>query len=41
MVVLLFGLYLRLMNPNENVREALRLTQLDSIFEVYGPRLAA
>jgi anti-anti-sigma factor len=34
------GIYLKLMNPNENVREMLRLTHLDSIFEVYGPRLA-
>ena len=28
------GIYLRLMSPNENVREMLRVTHLDSIFEV-------
>jgi len=28
------GIYLRLMNPNQNVREMLRVTHLDSIFEV-------
>ena len=32
------GVYLRLMNPNQNVREMLRLTHLDSIFEVCEPR---
>ena len=31
------GIYLRLMNPNEHVREMLRLTHLDSVFEVSGP----
>jgi anti-anti-sigma factor len=34
------GIYLRLMNPNRNVREILRLTHLDSIFEVCEPLLA-
>ena len=28
------GIYLRLMNPNSNVREMLRVTHLESIFEV-------
>jgi anti-anti-sigma factor len=28
------GIYLRLINPNANVREMLRVTHLDSIFEV-------
>jgi len=28
------GIYLRLMNPNQHVREMLRVTHLDSIFEV-------
>jgi len=28
------GIYLRLLNPNQNVREMLRVTHLDSIFEV-------
>ena len=28
------GIYLRLMNPNRNVREMLRVTHLDSIFEI-------
>lgn len=31
------GIYLRLMNPKQNVREMLKLTHLDSIFEVCGP----
>lgn len=31
------GIYLKLMNPNQNVRETLKLTHLDSIFEVCGP----
>jgi anti-anti-sigma factor len=34
------GIYLRLMNPNQNVREMLRLTRLDSIFEICEPLLA-
>jgi anti-anti-sigma factor len=34
------GIYLRLMNPNQNVREMLRVTHLDSIFEVCEPRSA-
>jgi anti-anti-sigma factor len=33
------GIYLRLMNPNQNVREMLRLTHLDSIFEFCEPLL--
>ncbi len=28
------GIYLQLINPNPHVRELLRLTQLDSIFEI-------
>src|ERR1700739_3325110 len=28
------GIYLRLINPNENLQEMLRLTHLDTIFEV-------
>lgn len=28
------GIYLKLMNPTEQVREILRLTKLDSIFEI-------
>jgi anti-anti-sigma factor len=32
------GIYLRLMNPNQNVREILKLTHLDSIFEVSDPQ---
>ena len=28
------GIYLRLMAPNEQIREILRLTKLDSIFEI-------
>ena len=32
------GIYLRLRNPNQNVREMLRVTHLDSIFEVCGAR---
>ena len=34
------GIYLRLMNPNSNVREMLRVTHLESIFEVCETRLA-
>jgi hypothetical protein len=34
------GIYLTLMNPTQNVREMLRLTHLDSIFEVCEPRSA-
>ena len=30
------GIYLRLMNPNHNVREMLQVTHLDSIFEICG-----
>ena len=29
------GVYLRLMNPTQQVREVLRLTQLDSVFEYF------
>jgi len=32
------GIYVRVVNPNEHVREVLRLTNLDSIVEVSGPR---
>lgn len=28
------GIYLRLMNPNEHVREVLRVAGLDSVFEI-------
>lgn len=28
------GIYLRLMNPNPQVREVLKVTQLDSIFDI-------
>lgn len=28
------GIYLRIMNPNQNVREMLRVTHLESIFEI-------
>jgi anti-anti-sigma factor len=28
------GIYLKLLNPTEQVREVLRVTQLDSIFEI-------
>lgn len=31
------GIYLRLLNPTEPVREVLRVTQLDSVFEICGP----
>lgn len=31
------GIYVQLMNPNERVREILRVTQVDSIFEINGP----
>jgi anti-anti-sigma factor len=31
------GIYLRLMNPNQQVREMLRVTHLDSIFEICEP----
>ncbi|MBZ5657551.1 MAG: STAS domain-containing protein [Acidobacteriia bacterium] len=34
------GIYLRLRNPNPNVREMLSVTHLDSIFEISGPTLA-
>ena len=29
------GIYLRLMNPTPQVREVLKVTQMDSIFEIY------
>ena len=32
------GIYLTLLNPTEQVREVLRVTQLDSIFEISGLR---
>jgi anti-anti-sigma regulatory factor len=35
------GIYLRLMNPNKAVREVLRMTKLDSVFEICGDPLAA
>ncbi len=31
------GIYVQLMNPNERVREVLRVTRVDSIFEIGGP----
>ena len=31
------GIYCRLVNPSEHVREVLRLTHLDSIVEICGP----
>lgn len=31
------GIYVQLMNPNEHVREILRITQLDSILEIAVP----
>jgi len=31
------GIYLQLINPNEAVREVLRVTQIDSILEITGP----
>ncbi len=34
------GIYLKLINPNQHVREMLGVTHLDSIFEVCEPRLA-
>jgi len=33
------GIYLRLLNPTEPVREVLRVTQLDSVFEICEPPL--
>jgi anti-anti-sigma factor len=32
------GIYLTLLNPNEQVREVLKITQLDSIFEIRDSR---
>src|SRR6267143_7018092 len=32
------GIYLKLLNPTEQVREVLRVTQLDSIFEIRDSR---
>ena len=32
------GIYLTLLNPNEQVREVLKVTQLDSIFEIRDSR---
>lgn len=32
------GIYLRLMNPSQSVSEMLRLTHLDSVFEVCEPQ---
>jgi anti-anti-sigma factor len=29
------GIYLKLVNPNKQVREVLRVTQLESVFEIY------
>jgi anti-anti-sigma factor len=34
------GIYLKLLNPTEQVREALRITQLDSILEICDSRPA-
>lgn len=31
------GMYVQLMNPNERVRELLRMTQVDSILEIAAP----
>lgn len=31
------GIYLQLMNPNKAVREVLRVTKLDSVFEICSP----
>ncbi len=31
------GIYVQLINPNERVRELLRITQVDSILEIAGP----
>ena len=31
------GIYVQLLNPNDRVREILRVTQVDSIFEISGP----
>jgi len=33
------GIYLQLMNPPSAIREILRVTNLDSIFEICGPAL--
>jgi anti-anti-sigma factor len=32
------GIYLKLVNPNYRVLEMLKVTQVDSIFEIYQPR---
>ncbi len=32
------GIYVQLVNPNERVREVLRVTQVDSILEIAAPR---
>ncbi len=32
------GIYLKLVNPTDQVREVLRVTQLESIFEISEPR---
>ncbi len=32
------GIYVQLVNPNDHVRELLRITQVDSLFEISGPR---
>ena len=34
------GIYLKLINPNAQVRELLRITKLDSIFEIAGAPLS-
>jgi anti-anti-sigma factor len=34
------GIYLKLLNPTDQVREVLRVTQLDSIFEIRDSRAA-
>jgi anti-anti-sigma factor len=34
------GIYLNLLNPNEQVREVLKVTQLESIFEIRESRAA-
>ena len=32
------GIYVQLVNPNQHVRELLRVTQVDSILEIAAPR---
>ena len=34
------GIYLTLLNPTDQVREVLRVTQIDSIFEIHDSRAA-